>query len=74
MPETRVQSLIPALTSYETDWTGIGRSLGEAVILELAQAARRRKIGDGSPRKPAGRPAHLKAPVEFRPGDSVGRV
>jgi DNA-binding LacI/PurR family transcriptional regulator len=74
LPETRVQSLIPALTSYETDWTGIGRSLGEAVILELTQAARRRTTGDGSPRKPAGRPARLKAPVEFRPGESVGRV
>lgn len=74
LPETRAQSLIPALTSYQTDWTGIGRSLGEAVIVELARAARRRKTGDGSMRKPAGRSARLKAPVEFKPGESVGRL
>jgi DNA-binding LacI/PurR family transcriptional regulator len=70
LPEARAWSLIPSLTSYQTDWTGIGRSLGEAVILELAEAARRRKLVVAPSRMSAGR-THLKAPVEFRPGGSV---
>jgi len=70
LPEARAQSLIPALTSYETDWAGIGDRLGEAVILELA---RRRKPGAGASRPPAGRRTQIKALVEFRPGESVGR-
>jgi DNA-binding LacI/PurR family transcriptional regulator len=74
LPEARAWSLIPALTSYQTDWTGIGRSLGEAVILELAQATRRRKPAVDAFRTPAGRSTHLKAPVEFRPGESVCRI
>ena len=74
LPEARAQSLIPALTSYQTDWWGIGRSLGEAVILELAQAARRRKPAADASRQPARRLTRLKAPVEFRPGESVCRL
>jgi DNA-binding LacI/PurR family transcriptional regulator len=74
LPEARARSLIPALTSYQTDWRGIGRSLGEAVILELAQAARGRKPGGGAPQPPARRPMRLKAKVEFRPGESVCRL
>ena len=31
LPEARAQYLIPTLTSYQTDWTEIGRRLGEAV-------------------------------------------
>ena len=72
LPEARVQSLIPALTSYETDWAGIGDSLGEAVILELARAAERRTAGDDALTQRAKRPMQLKVPVEFKPGDSVG--
>ena len=73
LPEARVQSLIPALTSYETDWAGIGDSLGEAVILELAPAARTAKPGDAR-RSRSARSVRcsLKVPVEFKPGDSVG--
>lgn len=74
LPEARAWSLIPALASYQTDWTGIGRSLAEAVILELSQAERQRKPGVEASRTPSGRPTHLKAPVEFRPGDSVCRL
>ena len=73
LPETRAQSLIPALTSYETDWTGIGGRLGEAVILELAHAAGRRKPEDVASRQPARPLTRLKTPVEFRPGESVRR-
>ena len=71
LPEARAQSLIPALACYQTDWTGIGGRLGDAVILELAEAAGRRKPGDVSSPRPARRPMRLKTPVEFRPGESV---
>jgi DNA-binding LacI/PurR family transcriptional regulator len=74
LPEARAQSLIPALTSYQTDWTRIGGRLGDAVILELAESAGRRKPEDVSSRQPAGRPMRLKMPVEFRPGESVQRL
>ena len=72
LPEARAQSLIPALTSYETDWTGIGDSLGEAVILELARAAERRASADVALTPRATRPMQLKVPIEFKPGGSVG--
>jgi DNA-binding LacI/PurR family transcriptional regulator len=74
LPETRAESLIPTLTCYQTDWTGIGGRLGDAVILELAQAAGRRKPGADAAGQAARRPTRLKAPVEFRPGESVCRL
>ncbi len=74
LPETRAQSLIPALTSYETDWTGIGGRLGDAVILELAHAAGKRKPEEVSSRQTARLLTRLKMPVEFRPGESVHLV
>ena len=74
LPETRAQSLIPALTSYETDWTGIGGRLGEAVILELAHAAGKRKPEDAASRQTVKPVTRLKMPVEFKPGESACRV
>ena len=74
LPETRAQSLIPALTSYETDWTGIGNRLGEAVILELAHATDKRKPEDVASRRTARPVTRLKMPVEFKPRESVCRV
>jgi DNA-binding LacI/PurR family transcriptional regulator len=74
LPEARAQSLIPALTSYQTDWTGIGDRLGEAVVLELERAAERRRYGDVAARQRVKRPIQLKIPVEFKRGDSVGPV
>jgi DNA-binding LacI/PurR family transcriptional regulator len=74
LPEARAQSLIPALTSYQTDWTGIGGRLGDAVILELAEAAGRRKREDVSSPRPARHHTRLKTPVEFMPGESVHRL
>ncbi len=72
LPEARAQSLIPALTSYETDWAGIGDSLGEAVILELARAGERRASADVALTPRTTRPMQLKVPIEFKPGGSVG--
>jgi DNA-binding LacI/PurR family transcriptional regulator len=74
LPETRAQSLIPTLTSYETDWTGIGSRLGDAVILELAHAAGKRKPKDASSRQTARPLTRLKMPVDFRSGESVHRI
>jgi DNA-binding LacI/PurR family transcriptional regulator len=74
LPEARAQSLIPALTSYGTDWAGIGDRLGEAVVLELARAAERRRAGDVALTQRTKRPMQLKVPVQFKPGDSVGPV
>jgi hypothetical protein len=68
------QLLIPALTSYETDWTGIGGRLGDAVILELAHAAGKRKPEDASSRQTVKPVTRLKMPVEFKPGESACRV
>lgn len=73
LPEARAQSLIPALTSYQADWTGIGVRLGEAVVSELARAAARRRPEDAS-RRPSDRPAQLRTPVEFVAGESIHRV
>ena len=74
LPEARAQYLIPALTSYQTDWTEIGARLGEAVIAELAEAAPRRKRSERPAREGERRPTQFKMPVEFRTGESVGRI
>ena len=36
LPEARAQYLIPTLTTYQTDWTEVGRRLADAVIAEIA--------------------------------------
>ena len=52
LPETRAQSLIPALTSYETDWTGIGGRLGDAVIRRSRTRRASESPGTSHPGKP----------------------
>jgi DNA-binding LacI/PurR family transcriptional regulator len=74
LTETRAQSFVPALTSYQTDWPGIGEQLGVAVIAELEQAASRRKPESSAPPRSTPEPLRLKMPVEFSQGDSVHRV
>ena len=73
LPEARVQYLIPTLTSYQTNWTEIGRRLGEGVIAEIARTS-----GEQSARDATGNAApkrlQFKMPVEFRPGESVAHV
>ena len=39
LPEARGQYLIPTLTTYQTNWTEIGRRLGDAVFSELAKTS-----------------------------------
>ena len=73
LPEARTQYLIPTLTSYQTDWTEIGRHLGEAVIAEIARTASERHapetMGDLT-----SKPLQFKMAVEFSPGESVVQV
>ena len=49
LPEARAQYLIPTLTTYQTDWTEVGRRLADAVIAEIA-AAPEREPEEGHPR------------------------
>jgi len=75
LPEARAQYLIPTLTSYQTNWTEIGRRLGEAAIAEIARSSGERSTLD-PPAKAGSKPERLqlKMAVEFSPGESVERV
>jgi DNA-binding LacI/PurR family transcriptional regulator len=73
LPEARAQYLIPTLTSYQTDWTEIGRRLGEAVIAEIARTSGEQDARDASAKAPPKR-LQFKMAVEFSPGESVARV
>jgi DNA-binding LacI/PurR family transcriptional regulator len=73
LPEARAQYLIPTLTSYQTDWTEIGRRLGEAAIAEIAQTAGEQSAQDDSAKATPKR-LQFKMAVAFSPGESVARV
>ena len=45
LPEARAQYLIPTLTTYQTNWTEIGKRLADAVTSEIAAAAADRAAG-----------------------------
>ena len=63
LPEERAQILSPALTTFQTDWTGIGARLGEALASAMARPGRQ------APGSPA--PAQSIVPVALRAGESV---
>jgi DNA-binding LacI/PurR family transcriptional regulator len=67
LPEHRAWILSPALTAYQTDWTGIGAQLGEALMVAMARAT----PGPGADL--AGGAVQWLAPVVLRPGASVHR-
>ncbi len=73
LPEARAQYLIPTLTSYQTDWTEIGRRLGEAVIAEIARTSDEQSTPDTTDKATPKR-LQFKMAVEFSPGESVARV
>jgi DNA-binding LacI/PurR family transcriptional regulator len=74
LPEARAQYLIPTLTTYQTNWTEIGRRLADAVRFEIAAAAVERESAAGAAStSPQARVQHT-MPVEFSPGESVHRV
>ena len=74
LPEARAQYLIPTLTTYQTNWTEIGRRLGDAAMSEIASAS----AEQGPEERTAAQLPHMrvqcKMPVEFSPGESVDRV
>ena len=74
LPEARAQYLIPTLTTYQTDWTEIGRRLAEAVTSEIAAAAAERAPEEGTASKLLHARMQCKMPVEFSPGESVHHV
>ncbi len=59
LPEERAKILSPPLTSFQTDWTGIGGRLGKALLSAMAR--------HGAP----AHPVQAIVPVALRPGDSV---
>jgi DNA-binding LacI/PurR family transcriptional regulator len=74
LPEARAQYLIPTLTTYQTNWTEIGRRLADAVRSEIVAAAADREPEEGTVPKPLHARVQYKMPVEFSPGESVRRV
>ncbi len=74
LPEARAQYLIPSLTSYQTDWTEIGKRLADAAKTEMTLAAANRDQENPIAEKgPDARMQHKMA-VAFSAGESVHRV
>jgi DNA-binding LacI/PurR family transcriptional regulator len=74
LPEARAQYLIPTLTTYQTNWTEIGKRLADAVTSEIAAAAADREPEEGTAPKLLHARVQFKMPVEFSPGESVHGV
>ncbi|HEX9168200.1 MAG TPA: substrate-binding domain-containing protein, partial [Roseiarcus sp.] len=64
LPDARAQYLIPTLTTYQTNWTEIGKTLADAVTSEIV-------IEDGRAPNILRARLQYKIPVEFSPGESV---
>ncbi len=73
LPEARAQYLIPTLTTYQTNWTEIGRRLADAATFEIAAAAVERTSADTAS-TPLQARVQSTMPVEFSPGESIHRV
>jgi DNA-binding LacI/PurR family transcriptional regulator len=74
LPEARTQYLIPALTTYQADWTEIGGRLGDAVTAEIAGVSSEEQLEEVATAKRRRIRVQCKMPVEFSPGGSVHRV
>jgi DNA-binding LacI/PurR family transcriptional regulator len=74
LPEARAQYLIPTLTTYQTNWTEIGKRLADAVTSEIAASAAGRQPEEGTAPKLLRARVQYKIPVEFSPGESVHRI
>ena len=74
LPEARAQYLIPTLTTYQTNWTEIGKRLADAVTSEIAAAAADREPEPATAAKLQRARAQYKIPVEFSPGESVNPI
>lgn len=75
LPEERAQILSPALTAFQTDWTGIGERLGEALVAAMARPSPRDpRDGDAAFRSSGNRVVQSLVPVALRAGESVQRA
>ena len=74
LPEARAQYLIPTLTTYQTNWTEIGKRLADAAASEIDAAASDRKPEEGTAAKLLRGRVQYRVPVEFSPGESVHRI
>jgi DNA-binding LacI/PurR family transcriptional regulator len=74
LPEARAQYFIPTLTTYQTNWTEIGKRLADAVTSEIVAATADRKAAGGTTTKCLHARVQYKIPVQFSPGESVHRV
>ena len=74
LPDARAQYLIPTLTTYQTNWTTIGKMLADAVTSEIVAAAADRGPDEWSNAEFLRARVQYKMPVEFSPGESVHRV
>jgi DNA-binding LacI/PurR family transcriptional regulator len=73
--EERVQILSPALTTFQTDWAGIGARLGEALISALARpfsSRLDRQVKANAATRPTG-VIQAVMPVMLRAGETVYR-
>ena len=74
LPDAHAQYLLPTLTTYQTNWTEIGKMLADAVTSEIVTAGADRQPEEGSVPKLLRPRVQYKMPVEFSPGESVHRV
>jgi DNA-binding LacI/PurR family transcriptional regulator len=74
LPEARAEYLIPTLTTYQTNWTEIGKRLADAVTTEIAAAAAGREREEATTAKLLRARVQYKMPVEFSSGESVNRL
>ena len=74
LPEARGQYLIPTLTTYQTNWTEIGRRLGDAAFSEIAKTSAEGNSQDPKASKVQHQRVQLKMAVEFSPGESVHSI
>lgn len=66
LPEERAKILLPSLTAFQTDWTGIGARLGEALLSAM------NRLSAAQPDEAIAKPVQAIIPVTLRPGESVG--
>ena len=74
LPEARGQDLIPTLTTYQTNWTEIGKRLGDAAFSEIAKTSAEGDLQDPKASKVQHQRVQLKMAVEFSPGESVHSI
>lgn len=71
LPEARPENLTPTLTTYQTDWTEIGRRLADAAAAEIAAGPEPKERLRATPAQAR---VQYATPVEFLTGESAERM